>query len=130
MGNSNIVRTGAHFGASHQRFFSGKTISSFMPMLSTPMLIIFVLCSTVTIIAMLRVLTNIIEHETDLHDLRNRVKELQYQRELRNAQVQGKIGVTQEIGEVEILDDIDNAQIAATKVEEAIDDSTEVAQAA
>ena len=94
------------------------------------MLIIFALCSAVTVIAMMRVLTNIIEHETDLHDLRNRVKELQYQRELRNAQIQGKIGVSSGPGEVEIVEEIDNAKAAALEVEQAIDESLDVAQAA
>lgn len=104
------------------------TIRDVMP-LSTSISLVFIICSAITIVAMLRVLTNIVEHETDLHDLRNQLKDAQYQRELREAQIRGLVpvngGSSVEIG-VEMVDAeeaIDQAQHAASIVAEALDDS-------
>lgn len=73
-----------------------------MATISSGMLLILLIAAVITTIAMLSVFSNIIEHETQLHDLRNRVKELHYQQAVYLARVNGRIG---EEGEVEMLDD-------------------------
>ena len=74
----------------------------FMEPLSTGMLIVFVFASAITVFAMMRVFTNIVEHETDLHDLRNRIKQLQFDRQLYMARIAGHIGPEDD---VEIVED-------------------------
>ena len=69
---------------------------------SSGMLLIFLIAAVITTVAMLSVFSNIIEHETQLHDLRNRVKELHYKQAIYLARVNGRIA---EEGEIEILDD-------------------------
>lgn len=91
--------------------------------LSTGMLLALVICSAISVIAMYRVLTNIVEHETELHDLRNRIKEIQYQRELRDAQLRGLVPATS----VEIVDPVEAVEIAeeaAAQVAEVLEEST------
>ncbi len=91
--------------------------------LSTGMILALVICSVISIIAMYRVLTNIVEHETELHDLRNRIKEIQYQRELRDAQLRGLVPATS----VEIDDPVEaiqNAEEAAAQAAQALEEST------
>ncbi len=75
-----------------------------MGTVTTNMLIIFLLAGGITALAMLSVFANAIRHETQLHDLRNRVKELHYQHAMYLAKISGQIP---EEGEVEILDDDD-----------------------
>jgi len=72
--------------------------------LSTGMLLVFLLAAGITAVAVLSVFANVIDHETQLHDLRNRVRELHYQNILRSAKLSGHIPA-QEEGEIEILDD-------------------------
>lgn len=91
-----------------------------MLQLSTAMLVAFAIGSAITVLAMLRVLANIVEHETDLHDLRNRVKQLQYERELRQAQASGRLGKKSDEPE----DAIERAIEAAEEVADAIDQTT------
>ncbi len=96
-----------------------------MGQLNTVMLLVFAIASGLTVLAMLRVFTNIVEHETDLHDLRNRIKQLQFERQLYLARLHGHIGP--EIGEVEILDDdpieaVEQAQHAADQVAELLNE--------
>lgn len=104
------------------------TIKNVMPM-STSITLVFMICSAITIIAMMRVLTNIVEHETDLHDLRNQLKDAQYQRELREAQIRGLVPVVGEEGTgskdgpMNAEDAIDQAQAAASHVAEALEDT-------
>ncbi len=73
-----------------------------MGTITTSMLIMFLLAGGITTLAMLSVFANAIRHETQLHDLRNRVKELHYQHAMYLAKLSGKIA---EEGEIEILDD-------------------------
>jgi len=62
-----------------------------MTTLTTGMLIVLLFTGAITALAMLSVFSNIIGHETQLHDLRNRVKELHFQHAMylarRNAQI-------------------------------------------
>lgn len=90
-----------------------------MGTLSTAMLLVFLIASAITVLAMMRVYANIVEHETDLHDLRNRIKQLQFERQLYLARLSGQIGP--EEGEVEILEDdpieaVEQAEQAAAQV--------------
>ena len=116
--------------------------------LGTGTLIIFAICSLVTVLALLRTLTNIIEHETDLHDLRIRLKEVQYERELQSAQMLGLIptpsehgdGKFEDVGDEPEMGDADRAiaraQDAAEQVAAGLDEmssadpETETAEAA
>ncbi|MFG0314360.1 MAG: hypothetical protein ACF8LL_09270 [Phycisphaerales bacterium] len=89
--------------------------------LTPGMLAVFIICSAVAVLAMLRVLANIVEHETDLHDLRNRVKELQYQRELRNAQLSGRVGREQDDPPKDAIEATERAIDAAERVADAFE---------
>ncbi len=73
-----------------------------MSTITPSMLIVFLLAGGVTTLAMLSVFANAIRHETQLHDLRNRVKELHYEHAMYLAKISGRIS---EEGEIEILDD-------------------------
>ena len=90
--------------------------------LTPAMLAAFIICSTIAVLAMMRVLSNIVEHETDLHDLRNRVKQLQYERELRNAQMSGRISKEAPPPE-DAAEATDRALEAAERVSDAIDEA-------
>lgn len=57
----------------------------------------------VSVLAMLGVFANIIRYESQLHDLRNRVADLQYGYALRLARLQGQVGDDE--GEFDIVDD-------------------------
>lgn len=94
-----------------------------MLQLSTAMLVAFAIGSAIAVLAMLRVLANIVEHETDLHDLRNRVKQLQYERELRQAQASGRLGKKSDEPE-DAIEATERAIEAAEEVAEAIDQAT------
>jgi len=111
-----------------------------MVALSNAMLLMILFASAVTVLAMLRVFTNIIEHETELHDLRTRVKQLQFDQQLYLARISGQIP---EESSVEIIDDdpeivenadpieaVELASDAADEVESAIDGLVESTQAA
>lgn len=76
-------------------------------MLPTDTLIWIILTGTgaVCVISMLGVFASILRHETDLHDLRNRVAELRYRYSLQMARLHGQLEEEDEIGEVDILDD-------------------------
>lgn len=76
-----------------------------MVTLTTGMLIVLLIAAGITAMAMLSVFASVIEHETQLHDLRNRVRELHYQRAIYMARYRGQIGDSSEEGEIEILDD-------------------------
>jgi uncharacterized membrane protein (DUF106 family) len=80
-----------------------------MESLTSPMLLVFVIAGAITTLAMLSVFANVIQHETQLHDLRNRVKELQYNHAMYIARLSGAIP---EEGEVEILSDSEEAEIS------------------
>ena len=98
--------------------------------LSTGMILALFVCSAISVIAMLRVLTNIVEHETELHDMRNRLKEIQYQQELRDAQIRGLVGVNNdepenesEIEPKDAVKAVEQAEIAAQGVADALEDA-------
>jgi len=73
-----------------------------MTTLTMSMQLVLLVAGGITVMAMLSVFANVIAHETQLHDLRNRVKELHYQHALYLARIDGQI--PQE-GEVTILPD-------------------------
>lgn len=75
------------------------------PMVDTGTLLwlILGLTGTICVISMLGVFSSVIRHETQLHDLRNRVSELHYQYALRLARLHGHID--EDEGEFDILDD-------------------------
>jgi hypothetical protein len=73
-----------------------------MATLTTGMLIVLLLTGGITALAMLSVFANVIGHETQLHDLRNRVKELHFQHAMYLAQIEGRISNQ---GDVEIIED-------------------------
>lgn len=98
------------------------TINSVMG-LTTGMILAFFVCSAISVLAMYRVLTNIIEHETDLHDLRNRLKEVQFQRELRDAQIRGLIAMNKD-EPADAVEAVEQAQAAATQVADALGDAS------
>jgi len=62
-----------------------------MTSLSPMMLFALAITSGITITAMLGVFANIIGHETQLHDLRNGVQDLQFKRAVFEARVSGQI---------------------------------------
>ena len=99
-------------------------MTALMGTLSTGMILVFVIASAATVFAMMRVFTNIIEHETELHDLRNRIKQLQFEQQLYLARLHGQIS---EEADVEIIEDdgpieaIEHAQLAASAVADAIE---------
>lgn len=102
------------------------------------MLLMFMLASAITVIAMLRVYTNIIEHETDLHDLRNRVRQLQYERQLYLARIQGQIPEESDVDiieepeplETDAIEAVELASAAAEDVNEALGSHPEPNRAA
>ncbi|RMH28556.1 MAG: hypothetical protein D6692_05205 [Planctomycetota bacterium] len=61
------------------------------------------LTGTICVVSMLGVFSSVIRHETQLHDLRNRVSELHYEYALRLARLHGHIDDDEE--GVDILDD-------------------------
>ncbi len=91
--------------------------------LTTGMVLAFFICSAISVLAMYRVLTNIIEHETDLHDLRNRLKEVQFERELRDAQIRGLVAISND-EPADAVEAVEKAQFAAQQVAEALGDAT------
>lgn len=80
-------------------------------MVTTDTLIWFVLACTVAVcvVSMLGVMSSVMRHQTQLHDLRSRVAQLQYSYTLQLARLHGHldgIGAQEgEVGEVDILDD-------------------------
>ncbi len=90
-----------------------------MGTVTTSMLIVFLLAGGITTLAMLSVFANAIRHETQLHDLRNRVKELHYQHAMYLAKISGQIS---EEGEIEILND-DDEVVEAIEVGEIVSES-------
>lgn len=73
--------------------------------------------SAVCVVSMLGVFASVIRHETDLHDLRNRVTELRYSYTLQLARMHGHIPeAEEELGEVDILDE--NGEIEAVEAVE------------
>jgi hypothetical protein len=108
-----------------RKILLGRVDVSPMGTLSTAMLLVFLLASGITVLAMMRVFTNIVEHETDLHDLRNRIKHLQFERQLYLARLHGHIGPEEE-GEIEILENdpieaVERAEDAAAQAVEIIE---------
>ena len=109
-----------------------------MTPLGTAMLLMFVLASAITVIAMLRVYANIIGHETDLHDLRNRVRQLQYDRQLYLARMNGQIPEESDVDIIEepepletnAIEAVELASAAAGDVNEALGAHPEPNQAA
>ncbi len=87
-----------------------------MVTLSTAMLIVLLIAGGITVVAMLSVFANVIEHETQLHDLRNRVRELHFNHAMYMARFRGQIGdEPEEEGEIEILDDGPQAALEQTE---------------
>jgi len=71
-------------------------------------LIVPLVMSAVAALGILHVYASLIRNETTLHELRRRVKEIQYGRALTVAERKGMIRLDdEELGEVEILDDDD-----------------------
>lgn len=83
-------------------------------MLNTDTLIWLILGGTtvVCVLSILGVFASVAQHQTDLHDLRNRVAELQYRYTLQLARLHGHVEAEPELGGVDILDDQDNPEIA------------------
>lgn len=79
-------------------------------MLTTDTLIWLILGGTtvVCVLSVLGVFASVMRHQTDLHDLRNRVAELQYRYTLQLARLHGHIEGEAEESEVDILDDQGN----------------------
>jgi hypothetical protein len=75
-------------------------------MIGTETLIWIILAATVVVcvLSILGVFASIIRHETDLHDLRNRVSELQYRYTLQLARLHGHIEEEAD-GQVDIVED-------------------------
>ena len=69
------------------------------------MLVILLVGGVITVISMLSVFANVIGHETQLHDLRNRVKDLHFQHGMYIARINGQI--PQE-GAVDIINEVGN----------------------
>ena len=74
--------------------------------------VILAATSAVCVVSMLGVFASVIRHETDLHDLRNRVTELRYSYTLQLARMHGQIEEEEEIGAVDILDEDGNIETA------------------
>lgn len=77
-------------------------------MLSTDTIIWIILAATgaVCVVSMLGVFASVLHHETELHDLRNRVAELRYSYTIQIARMHGHITDEDgEEGEVDMLDD-------------------------
>jgi hypothetical protein len=83
-------------------------------MLSTDTLIWMILAGTtvVCVLSILGVFASVVRHQTDLHDLRSRVAELQYGHNLQHARMHGHVDAESESGGVDILDDQSNPEIA------------------
>lgn len=81
-------------------------------MLSTDTLIWVILAATtaVCVVSMLGVFASVIRHETDLHNLRNRVTELRYSYTLQLARMHGHIEEEEEVGAVDVLDEHGNVE--------------------
>lgn len=76
-------------------------------MIGTETLIWIILAATalVCVLSMLGVFASIIRHETDLHDLRNRVAELQFSYTLQLARLHGHIESDESSSDVDIVED-------------------------
>lgn len=59
--------------------------------LSSAILAVLLITSAITAVSILNIFAHSIGHETQLHDLRNHVKELHYQHALYLAQIKGQI---------------------------------------
>ncbi|MGV6813674.1 MAG: hypothetical protein ACWA5W_01550 [Phycisphaerales bacterium] len=59
--------------------------------LTHAMTLTLIITGGITVFAMLGVFANVIGHQTQLHDLRNAVQDLQYQRALFDARMNGQI---------------------------------------
>ena len=83
-----------------------------MVTLSTGMLLALLIAGAITTLAMLSVFANIIGHETQLHDLRNRVKDLQFEHAVYIARINNQIAdEDDDIIEVDEIIDDDSDQI-------------------
>lgn len=90
-----------------------------MGTLTAGMLIIFLIAGAITALAMLSVFSNVIEHETQLHDLRNRVRKLHYEHAMYLARLQGHIPENAtDGGDVLIIED--EPESALTAIPEAV----------
>jgi len=99
------------------------------------MLLVLVIASAITALAMLRVFANIIDHETELHDLRVRVRELGYEQELYLARLKGDIAEQSPSGpqgnqELDPIQAVEQTQTASEQVLEALDSDRSAPQAA
>lgn len=75
----------------------------------TMIVLITALASAISVLCLYSVYGNVIRHEMTLHDLRHRVETLQNQQALHLAEIKGQIPTDdEELGEVEILDDLDD----------------------
>jgi hypothetical protein len=90
-------------------------------MVTTDTLIWLVLAATaaVCIVSMLGVFASVMYHETELHDLRNRVAELQYSYTLQLARLHGHI--EEEDGAVDIVEDTPAGSAGAVEAAEAVE---------
>lgn len=84
-------------------------------MIGTETLIWIILAATalVCVLSMLGVFASIIRHETDLHDLRNRVSELQFKYTLQLARLHGHIETEESDSDVDIVEDAPGAPAEA-----------------
>lgn len=84
-----------------------------MTTLTTGMLIVLLFTGAITALAMLSVFSNIIGHETQLHDLRNRVKELHFQHAMYLARLNAQIPEEETQAPIQPIE-----EPVATKIEE------------
>ncbi len=73
------------------KILSKATDLHLMITLSSTIFAVLIITSVITAVSMLNIFAHSIGHETQLHDLRNHVKELQYQHALYLAQISGQI---------------------------------------
>jgi len=92
--------------------------------LTSAMMIILLIASAITALSILSVFANIVRHETKLHDLRNHVKDLNYQHELYLARIDGRIS---DRGEVEILEDDDEPSLTPSPSQESTEHAPDTA---
>ena len=83
--------------------------------LTTGMLIVLAIAGSITALAILSAFANVIGHETQIHDLRNRVKELHFQHALYLARMNSQIAEA----EIEVVEEEDKS--TAQSLEESSD---------
>ncbi|WP_420587950.1 hypothetical protein [Marivita sp.] len=103
-----------------------------MPQTESLIWIILACTGTICVISMLGVFANVMSYETQLHDLRNRVAELQYTYALRLARLHGHVK-DDEVGQVDIVDEktgkiVEPAQAQPAPAPQAADETEQASQ--